>query len=155
MNKKLEVMLQEYPQMVFERDTLGRQLTHFKGITAEEVIESMCTPRNDGERVRASTVSDETAQIAISYQEHMNRINREWYESLEKEFAILDAEVTFFESALASLPEPIGSVLQDMYLHRVLWDVLEVKYSVCRMTLSRYRKKALDKLSLLYDRYAL
>ena len=91
MNKKLELMLKEYPQMVFERDTLSRQLTHFKGITAEEVIESMCTPRNDGERVRASTVSDETAQIAIRYQEHMNRINREWYESLEKELDSIES----------------------------------------------------------------
>ena len=57
MNQKLERMLRDYPQMVFERDTLRRQIAHFKGVTAEEVIESMCTPRNDGERVRPETMA--------------------------------------------------------------------------------------------------
>lgn len=153
MNKKLELILKEYPQMVFERNTLSHQIAHFKGITAEEVIESMCTPRNDGERVRNSTILDETSLIAMSYQERVKQINREWYESLERDFAILNDEIVFFENALASLPEPIAGIMQDMILRQVVWDALEVKYSVCRMTLSRYRKKALDKLSKLYDRY--
>ena len=153
MNQKLERMLRDYPQMVFERDALSHQLAHFKGVTAEEVIESMCTPRNDGERVRNSTISDETSTIAISYMERMEQINREWYEGLAKELNALNQDIVFFENALIALPEPLASIMQDLTLHQVTWDALEFKYSVSRMTLSRYRKKALDKLSLLYDRY--
>lgn len=153
MNKKLERMLKEYPQMVLERNTLQHQMAHFKGVTAEEVIESMYTPHNDGERVETSTLSDKTAQIAMTYQERMERINREWFEYIEKRFMILDEDVRFFESALASLPDPYAPIMQDMLLHQMTWDSLEVKYNVCRMTLTRYRKKALADLSFLFDRH--
>ena len=153
MNEKLERMLTEYPQMVLERDTLKRHLDHFKGITAEEVIESMCTPRNDGERVRTSTIVDETSQIAMNYQEQMRRINSEWYTSLAMELVTLENDIVFFESALASLPAPLADMMQDMYIHHVVWDALEDKYRVCRMTLNRYRNKALEMLSRMYDRY--
>ena len=153
MNRKLEAILKDYHQMVFERNALQHQLANFKGITAEEVIESMLTPRNDGERVRNSTVSDETSQIAINYLERMHQINKEWYESLAQEFVRLNNEIVFFEMALASLPEPHASIMQDIVLRQVTLDALEFKYHVCRMTLSRYKKKALDQLSLLYDRY--
>ena len=84
----------------------------------------------------------------------MEQINREWYDGLLKELASLEADISFFENALASLPAPLMGIMQDMVLGQVTWDALEFKYNVCRMTLSRYRKKALDKLSLLYDRYS-
>lgn len=44
------------------------------------VIGEMYTPRQDGERVQTSNLSDKTAQIALDYQECRERINREWYE---------------------------------------------------------------------------
>jgi hypothetical protein len=66
---------------------------------------------------------------------------------------ILDEDVRFFESALASLPDPYAPIMQDMLLHQMTWDSLEVKYNVCWMTLTRYRKKALADLSFLYDRH--
>ena len=84
MNKRLERMLKNYPAMVRERDSIAHQIAHFKGLTAEEVIESMYTAHSDGERVQTSNLSDKTAQIAMNYQEKMERINREWYEHLEK-----------------------------------------------------------------------
>lgn len=153
MNKQLERVLKEYPQMVLERNMLKHQMAHFKGVTAEEVIESMYTPHNEGERVQTSTLSDKTAQIAMSYQERMERINREWYEYLVKQYSILNDQVVFFENALASLPKPYCDIMQDMILHQMTWDALAAKHSVCRMTLNRYRKKALADLSLLYDRH--
>jgi hypothetical protein len=153
MNRKLETILKDYHQMVFERNSLQHQLATFKGITAEEVIESMLTPSDNGERVRNSTVADETSHIAINYQERMHQINKEWYESLEQEFVRLNNEIVFFESAVASLPKPNASIMQDMVIRQTTWDELVFKYSISRMTLSRYRMKALEQLSLLYDRY--
>lgn len=153
MNKLLERMIKEYPQMVLERNVLRHQMEHFKGVTAEEVIESMYTPHNDSERVQTSTLSDKTAQIAMSYHERMERINREWYAHIAKQYEILNEQVVFFEYALASLPQPHADIMQDMFLHQMTWDALEGKYNVCRMTLTRYRKKALADLSLVYDRH--
>ena len=102
MNKRLERMLKNYPAMVRERDSLAHQIAHFKGLTAEEVIESMYTARSDGERVQTSTLSDKTAQIAMNYQEKMERINREWYEHLERKLRTLNDEISFFKSSITT-----------------------------------------------------
>ena len=74
MNKRLERMLKNYPAMVRERDSIAHQIAHFKGLNAEEVIESMYTAHSDGERVQTSNLSDKTAQIAMNYQDKMERI---------------------------------------------------------------------------------
>ena len=58
MNNRLERMLKNYRAMARERDSLAHQIAHFKGLTADEVIESMYTARTDGERVQTSNLSD-------------------------------------------------------------------------------------------------
>ena len=100
MNKRLERMLKNYPAMVRERDSIAHQIAHFKGLSAEEVIDSMYTAHSDGERVQTSNLSDKTAQIAMNYQDKMERINREWYEHLEKKYICLSEYITLFEGAL-------------------------------------------------------
>ena len=80
MNRRMDEIVKGYPELVQKRDCLAYQLAHFRGFTADEIIESMYTPRQDGERVQTSNLSDKTAQIALDYQERRERINREWYE---------------------------------------------------------------------------
>jgi len=152
MNKHLERVLKEYPHLILERNSLKQQLIHFKGLTAEEVIESMFTPQMEGERVQTSTISDKTATIALTYQERMDRLNREWYEHIERKHAELDEEIKFFESSLDSISESFRSLMKDMLLKGCTWDYLEGAYHVCRMTIMRYRKKALAELSEIYDK---
>lgn len=151
MNRQLERMLKEYPHLVLERNSLIQQLAHFQGLTAEEVIESMYTPRIDSERVQTSNISDKTAQIAMTYKERMERINREWYEHLEKTLFQLDSDICFFESALDTLPDKLSEVMKDLILHEMTWDTLMVKYHVCRTMIAKYRKQAIARLSEIYD----
>lgn len=152
MNRQLERILKDYRQMVLERDSLKHQLAHFKGLTAEEVIESMYTPRMDGERVQTSNISDKTAQIAMTYQERMDRINREWYEHLERKLRMLNDEISFFESSLDTLPEHLSKLMKDMVVHGQTWDTLEVTHHIGRTTIHRYRRKAITILDAIYDR---
>lgn len=61
MNRKMDEIVKGYPELVQKRDCLAYQLAHFRGFTADEIIESMYTPRQDGERVQTSSLSDKTA----------------------------------------------------------------------------------------------
>ena len=151
MNTQLENMLKNYPAMVRERDSLAHQIAHFKGLTAEEVIESMYTPRMDGERVQTSNISDKTAQIAMTYQEKMERINREWYEHLEKRLMYLTSEIRNFESALDTLPERQAAIMKDMIVGGVTWDALCVMHHLSRTMIAKYRRRAIARLSEIYD----
>ena len=93
--------------MIQKRDCLAYQLAHFKGLSAEDVIDSMMTPKVDGERVKSSRLSDKTAQIALEYRDRQARFNREWYEWLEKQWQLLNDEIVFLESAIAAMRRPI------------------------------------------------
>ena len=89
MSARIEKLISEYPQMVSQKKCLAYQVAHFRGLSPEDVIASMYTAHHDGERVQTSGTSDKTAQIALNYESRMARLNREWYEHLEKELVEL------------------------------------------------------------------
>ncbi len=150
MSKRIEAILKSYPEMVQKRNCLAYQIAHFKGLSAEEVIESMYTPRQDGERVQTSTISDKTAQIAMAYQERRERMNREWYEYLEAQLKSLNDELVFFEAALDSLSGRLPCIMRDMVIDHLTWNELAQKYYVSQRMIGKYRKKAIAELELLY-----
>lgn len=151
MNKQLERVLENYPCMVTERNSLIQQITHFKGVSLEDVIDSMYTPLSFGVYVQNKKSSDKTGQIAVNYRERSDEINHEWLEYLEKKLAQMDEEIKFFESSIDALSEPRRSVMKDMLLNGYTWDYLEGAYHVCRQTIARYRRKALAEMSAFYD----
>lgn len=136
--------------MIQKRDCLAYQLAHFRGLSAEEVIESMYTPQQDGERVQTSNLSDKTAQIALNYRKRRERINREWYEELEKELQMINDEVTFFEAAVFALPEKIRGAISALFIDQETWDTVQADFHIGRATLSAYRRQALRILENLY-----
>jgi hypothetical protein len=152
MSVRVEKLLKEYPMLIRERNCLAHQIAHFRGVTAEDVIQSMYTPRMDGERVQTSGTSDKTAQIALSYQERMDRINREWFDHLENKLRILNEELQFLESALGSLSKKLPDIMRDMVIGQMPWDSLSDKYFVSRRMIGKYRKKAIEELDVLYER---
>ena len=97
MSGRAEKIMQDYQQMVMERICLENQIRNFKGITEEEMIDSLYFPQPDDERVQTSGISDKTARIAISYREKMDRLNKEWQAHLEKKHSVLLEELVFFE----------------------------------------------------------
>jgi len=151
MSARIEKLLKEYPKLKRERDCLAHQIAHFRGVTAEEVIESMYTPRMDGERVQTSGTSDKTAQIALNYQERMERINREWFGHLENKLRVLNEELQFLEAALGSLSKKLPEVMRDMVIGQMTWDALSTKYYVSRRMIGKYRKRAIEELDSLYE----
>lgn len=150
MSKRMEELLKSYPEMVQKRDCLAYQLAHFKGLSAGEVIESLYSPRQDGERVQTSGSADKTAQIAMVYRERQARMNREWYEHLETQLKVLNDELMFFEAALDSLSGRLPCIMRDMVMDHLTWSQLAQKYYVSQRMIGKYRKKALQELEALY-----
>lgn len=150
MSRRIEELLKSYPEMVQKRNCLAYQLAHFKGLSAEEVIESMYTPRQDGERVQTSTLSDKTAQIAMAYRERQERMNQEWYGYLEAQLKALNDELVFLEAAIRSLPGTQAGIMWDMIVEQMKWDAIEQKYRISHTTLYRQRRRAISELENLY-----
>lgn len=117
------------------------------------VIGEMYTPRQDGERVQTSNLSDKTAQIALDYQERRERINREWYEQMEKELQMVSDEVTFFEAAVHALPIKIRGAVSALFIGQDTWDTVQADFHIGRATLSAYRRQALRILEMLHAVY--
>ena len=151
MKTKIEKLLKLYPEMVRERDCITNQLAHFRGVSAEEVIESMYTPRMDGERVQSSNLSDKTAQIALNYRERQQNINQDWYAHLEMRLQLLNDEIVFLKSALQSLPGELSQIMWDMVVEEQKWSTIEEKYNISHSALYRLRKKAIQQLATLYE----
>ena len=150
MSVRIEKLIAEYPDMVRDRKCLAYQIAHFRGMSAEEVIESMYTPRQDGERVQTSSISDKTAQIAMSYRDRLNRMNREWYEHLE-----WSDELDFFESAIRALSGELSSVMVCLVLDGMTWDATADALHMSRANIGKLRKKAILELEALYARHDL
>lgn len=150
MKEKIEKLFQDYPKMKAELERLNIEIRDFQGITPEEAIESMHFAQPEGERVQKSDVSDSTGRIALSYRAHTEHINREWLGHLIQKRALLTDELRVFESSIRTLNPLYAAIVEDMVLGQMRWDDLEQKYHVCRMSLSRYRKRAVAEMAALY-----
>ncbi|WP_010651606.1 hypothetical protein [Oceanobacillus massiliensis] len=150
MSERIEKIMQNYSQMVMERNCLENQIIHFQGISETEVIESMYFAQSDNERVQTSGVSDKTGRIALGYKDRMKRINNEWQDHLVKKHAILADELIFLESAILSLSGILPEFISDMVIEGLTWDELAAKYHVSRTMVAKYRKKAIRELEILY-----
>ena len=150
MSGRAEKIMQDYQQMVMERICLENQIRNFKGITEEEMIDSLYFPQPDDDRVQTSGISDKTARIAISYREKMDRINKEWQAHLEKKHSVLLEELVFFESAVFSLSGILPDLISDMVVKGLTWDDLADKYHISRTMVAKNRKRAIRELESLY-----
>ena len=153
MRERIEALIRDYQKNKMELKCLEHQIRNFRGISENEMIDTMYFTQTEGERVQTSGVSDKTAKIAMSYRERMDAMNEEWYQHLEKQYFALAEEISFFESAVKALPGKMGEIMQDMIFSQASWDELADKHFVGRTTIWRYRQKAIDELVVLYEKH--
>lgn len=153
MRERIEALIRDYQKNKMELKCLEHQIRNFRGISENEMIDSMYFTQPEGERVQTSGVSDKTAKIAMSYRERMDAINEEWYQHLEKQYFSLAEEISFFESAVKALPGKMGEIMQDIVFSQASWEEVADKHFVGRTTIWRYRQKAIDELVVLYEKH--
>ena len=153
MSERIEKLIAEYPTMVRDRKCLAYEIAHFRGVSADEVIESMYTGHQDGERVQTSTLSDKTAQIAMSYRVRQDEINREWREQLESKLQEVTDEMNFLEDAIRSLPKNQSQVMRCLVLEGRTWDDTSYRLHMSRANVGKLRKKAIAELDAIYEKH--
>jgi len=153
MSERTEKIIREYPKMKQKQECLKNQITDFRGIEECDMIDSMLFQHPEGEKIQTSDTSNKTAKIAVSYKDKMKRINKEWYEHLEKEYFDLSEEIRFFESALRALSGDLPDIMADLIINNCTWDSLCNIYHVSRTMIAKYRRKAIRELDELYDNH--
>lgn len=139
----VEKMINEYPQMVRERERLKKEIDSCEFLSADDLISAMNFSHPLGERVQNSSISNKTEKIALEYRERLDRINSELVAPMQKRYDTLDEEIRFFEESVKGLPENIVDISIDLFLGGFTWDEVEGKFYINRRTLSEYRKSAI------------
>lgn len=151
MSERIVDLIKQYPEKKQELAVLQNQIKNFKGVTENEVIDSMQFSSPQGERVQSSVISDKTAKIAISYRERTKQINDEWYRYLVEQYTTLRDELEFFEFALTQLSGQLSGIMHDLVIEQNTWERTMERYHISRKTLWRYRQKAITELDRLYE----
>lgn len=146
-----ENLFKEYGRWKKNRTMLAHELVRFEGISDDEVIESMCFSKPEGERIQKSGITDTTGKTAIYYRKVAEALNDDWYDFLFRRYQDVKEEIDFFEGAVGQLSGRLPQVLYDMVVLEMPWKELADKYQVSEAMLAKYRKKALIELEDLYQ----
>lgn len=144
-------LFKEYGEWRKKRTMLAHELVRFEGISDDEVIESMCFSKPDGERIQKSGITDITGKTAIYYRKVADTINDDWYDFLFRQYQEVREETEFFEAAIQQLSGRLPQVAYDMVISEMPWKEMADKYQVSEAMLAKYRKKALAELRVLYE----
>lgn len=148
----VEKIINEYPQMVREREHLKKQMEAQEFLSADELISAMSFSHPDGERVQSSDLSDKTARIALGYREKQERINEELIVPMQTRYAVLDNEISFLKDAICNLPEDLAYVMQELVLEGLTWEEVSQEMFISVTKLQKLRKAAIDNLIRIYQK---
>ena len=127
------------------------QLSRFKGVDENDIIEAMQFSHPEGERVQTSTLSDKTAKVAINYKNIVERENDEWFDFLFHRYEYLKEELDFFTDSVSKLSGVLSGVVTDLLDDDMTWDIMTSKYHVSRTMISKYKKNAIKELDAMYE----
>ena len=150
MSERVEYIMRNYDTMRRDLAVLESELDNFRGITPQEVLDTM---QFSGDRVQTSNVSDKTCTIAINYRDRLEQINRDWLKHLADEYTSLKEELDFFDTAVSQLSGYLPGLIHDLVVERETWDMVMGKYHICRKTVANARKKAIAELDVLYRKH--
>ena len=146
-----ENLFKEYSRWKKNRVLLAHELVRFEGVSDDEVIESMCFSKPEGERIQTSGITDTTGKTAIYYRKVAEILNDDWYDFLFRQYQDVKEEIDFFEAAVNKLSGRLPQVVYDMVVMEMPWKELASKYQVSEAMLAKYRKKALGELDDIYQ----
>lgn len=148
---EIENLFKNYSKWKKNRMMLAYELVRFEGVSYDEVIESMCFSKPEGERIQKSGITDTTGKTAIYYRKVAEIMNDDWYDFLFRQYQDVKEELDFFESAIRQLSGRLPQVVYDMVILEMPWKEMAGKYQVSEAMLTKYRKKALGELQSLYE----
>lgn len=147
---EIEKLFKEYRNWKKDMGLLEFELSRFRGVPYDDVIESMCLSQPQGERVQGGGTSDRTGNAAVKYRQVKERLDDDWFEYLLGRYQSVKEELEFFEYAVGQLSGKLPEIVRDMVMEEMTWRDLSAKYSVSEAMIAKYRKRALAEMKELY-----
>lgn len=147
---EIEKLFKEYRNWKKDMGLLEFELSRFRGVPYDDVIESMCLSQPQGERVQGGGTSDRTGNTAVKYRQVKERLDDDWFEFLLGRYQSVKEELEFFEYAVGQLSGKLPEIVRDMVMEEMTWRDLSAKYSVSEAMIAKYRKKAMAEMKELY-----
>lgn len=147
---RVDYYFQHYRESKRELEIAKDLLVNYKPISEDAFLYSLATHQSTEEKVVTTRSFDKAENIALSYQEKFRKEELEYRRSLYEKYCNLKAELDFFIRAIYSVDEILKDIIVDLVLEGLTWEELIPKHSVSRMTISRYRKKALTQVKAYY-----
>jgi hypothetical protein len=147
----VERIFKEYREWKHSLALLEFELGRFQGIPYEDVIESLCFSKPQGERVQTSGTSDKTGMTAMVYRQVKERLDDEWFDFLLGRYKQIKEEMDFLEYAIRQLSGRLPEIIWDMIIEQASWQELMIKYNVSHAMVGKYRKKAVEELKRIYE----
>jgi len=147
----VEYLLKNHNEILQDIEQLKFEYEIFKKIETYEVIESLNFSSNNEDRIQTSNVSDKTCKIALIYNEVAKRMNKESREEIYKMMKATEFEMARLSYCIERLEPQIKGILIDVFIEKIQWKGICVKYSISVKTLSKYRKKGIEEIIGMFD----
>ena len=138
MNHLLQEQLAEYPMKKTHQRMLRNQLAKY---------------REDASLGYFRDLHPKDTDWLSEYMSKVERFNHEYFEHLSRLLLLLEDELKMLESSVEALPKDLRDVARALLLEDETWDSVGDRLHLSRTTLARYRTRALELLSAVYDRY--
>ena len=146
------MLLKNHSRKVREAATLRFELKNFVKVGDDEIIEEMALSHQMGDGIRSGLISNKTADVALRYQEVVNRVNEEAYKAVIHRLNALETAIERLDFYLGQLDKTQTDVLQGYYFERKTWREMQEGMNLATKSLRRIRDTAVASLA---EQYAL
>lgn len=146
------MLLKNHSRMVREAATLRFELKNFVKVGDDEIIEEMALSHQMGDGIRSGLISNKTADVALRYQEVVNRVNEEAFKAVIHRLNALETAIERLDFYLGQLDKTQTDVLQGYYFERKTWREMQEGMNLATKSLRRIRDTAVASLA---EQYAL
>lgn len=155
MNETIESILKEYDGLVQQRKALIEMIRRIQSVTEEDIIKVISYNRHIPhveETQRRVTGSPE--KYATNLRDVFLKKYQEELDYCMTEYHAIDIKISLIESAVAALPEKYSRLIEAMYFRHLKWDTIEGELNISRKSISNQRRKALELLKQIWNRYS-
>jgi len=140
-------LLKNYHKLKSEIDLIKSDLQIFKGISYDEMIETLNFARPQFEGIRGSGISDKTCKIALNYKSDTDKSNAEICSGVYER----QTELERLEYYISRLDEKKKAIIQGLYLEDYSWEHICAEMFISRAVLQRQRDNAVNEIANMYS----
>lgn len=148
-------MLKDYRVLQRRAKQLEFEITNYApAATDEDMIDAMTfnsSLGDGGNSIHTGQASDKTANIAVSYAEKVDKLNRKHKQELESDLRAVNTEMLRLETYISLLDEKQSKTLRMLYLEGLTFVKAADRMNLSVDTVKNYRKAGIKCLVEMYN----